>query len=123
MNGEHWGDENDVVAAPDIASVDSLYVMVNQGDDSRVKVGRSSNPHARAQQLSAGHPERTVVFHVWPRKGLLERSVHGMLAPHRTQNGGSGQEWFNVEPNVAVTIINLLVAVADTVDALVLPPL
>lgn len=100
--------------------VDSLYVMITQGNHSCVKVGRSHNPHARAQQLSAGHPELIVVLHVWPCRGPLERFIHERFAPLNIQNGGPGREWFNVNPNVAITFINLLVSVIDTVDALVM---
>jgi len=102
-----------------IVPVDSLYVMVTQGNDSRVTVGRSHNPTARAHQLSAGHPELIVVFHAWPRRGHLERFVHDRLMRLRLQNGGPGQEWFNVNANVAVMLIELLISVVDTVDAFV----
>ena len=105
---------------PQIVPVDSLYIMITQGNHSRVKVGRSHNPHARAQQLSAGHPELIVVFHVWPCQGPLERFVHERFAPLNVQNGGPGREWFNVNPDMAVTLINLLVSVIDNVDALVM---
>ena len=103
-----------------IAPVDSLYVMITQGNEFRVKIGRSQNPHARAQQLSAGHPELIVVFHVWACKGPLERFVQERLAPLRVQNGGPGQEWFNVSPTMAVTLINLLISAVDTVESLVM---
>lgn len=95
-------------------------IMITQGNHSRVKVGRSHNPHTRAQQLSAGHPELIVVFHVWPCRGPLERFVHDRFAPLNVQNGGPGREWFNVNSDMAVTLIDLLVSVIDTVDALVM---
>ena len=103
-----------------IMPADSLYVMITQGNHSRVKVGRSHNPHTRAQQLSAGHPELIVVFHVWPCRGPLERFVHDRFAPLNVQNGGPGREWFNVNSDMAVTLIDSLVSGIDIVDALVM---
>ena len=104
----------------EIASPDSLYVMAWQGVDSRVKIGRSRDPSARARRLSAGHPDVLCVIKTWQGMGYLERFVHDALSARRVQNGGSGREWFQINAQVAVCCIDIMttsvVAVATILD-------
>ena len=103
-------DEENQDKQPDDASddiselVDSLYVFTNPLVPNMLKIGRSFDPNKRAKKLATSHPYELVINYTYQRWGFLEKMVHNKLKEWRV-NGGTGQEWFYIEPKQADILI------------------
>ena len=73
-----------------------LYVMSNSRIPGEYKVGRSSNPEARAADLQAAHNFEMIIHAVFPRLGNREYDVHVALQTYRV-HAGSSREWFKAD--------------------------
>ena len=102
-------DADAVVETPDatddgIEVVDSLYVFTNPLIPHMVKIGRSFDPYKRSKQLGTSQPYDLMVCYTYKRWGFLERRIHDKLKHVRVE-GGSGREWFHIEPEQANILI------------------
>jgi len=71
-----------------------LYVMTRSDAPGLLKIGRSSNPERRAQDLHGGHCFHVNVLCAFPQAGHIETPVHHALVSHRV--AGPGREWFRL---------------------------
>ena len=96
--------ENDVLESNDPEVTDSLYVFTMPLNPNIVKIGRSMNPQKRAKELARSMPYEIMVCYVYPKWGFMEKAVHEKLKDFRVL-GGSGVEWFSLEPHQADVVI------------------
>lgn len=73
-----------------------LYVMAYGESLAPLKIGRSTNPLARAASLSASHAFRVRVLCAFPHLGHLEGRLHRAFDARRVEEG-RGREWFHVD--------------------------
>lgn len=69
-------------------SDDDLY-FIGDLEDGPIKIGRSSNPHARLKALQTGSPTRLALLCHAAGQGHLESRFHQELAEYRVHG-----EWF-----------------------------
>ena len=74
------------------ADGDALYIMSNNRLP-ELKIGRSKNPYARANDLQSSQPFTIRVLAIWPTAGHLEPAVHTLLGKWRLRDV-AGREWF-----------------------------
>ena len=92
-----------------------LYVMQNSRLP-ELKIGRSSNVHARRRSLQCSQNFMINVIAIFPQAGHLETIVHKFLAHCRLSGNVAGREWFSCDPQTAVGAICL--ALASSLPAL-----
>lgn len=83
---------------------DSLYIFSNPILPGVLKIGRSVSPETRCKSLGASHPFSLQIIGTYGGIGFLEKAIHLKLYSKRV-SGGSGTEWFRVEPWQADLII------------------
>lgn len=81
------------------ADVRYIYVIHEEDDPTRCKVGRARHPQWRREELQAGNRRRLVLAYVWRiqgsnNTGVFERAIHDRLAPHHVSG-----EWFRQTPD------------------------
>ena len=95
---------NSINNALDITSQPSLtlYVIADDGDPMRHKVGYSSNPMKRFKQIQSGtsRPLRLIYQQVHPAAPTVEARVKAFLAPV-----AEGREWFAISADVMIALI------------------
>ncbi len=74
-----------------------------------VKVGKATDVTKRAKELCHSHPFTIEICHEYAGYGFLEMIIHDRLREHRV-TGGSGREWFEVQPEHANAIIRDAIA-------------
>lgn len=70
-----------------------LHLYVIQSDvTGAVKIGRSSKPEQRLDQLQTGSPYRLRLLAVYEGRGEEEQRIHRLVSRHRLKQEG---EWFH----------------------------
>lgn len=71
-----------------------LYV-IQSSVTGAIKVGRSSNPEARLNELQVGSPYHLRIICVVPESGDREKEIHAILYQYRIRQRNG--EWFKEE--------------------------
>ena len=90
-----------------------LYIMKYGFDDTVVKIGRTRDVEKRRQQLQGCHNFVMEVVAIFPDAGHLESVAHTALAPRRSCQG-SGREWFAVDAQTAIAVVNGILAASTS---------
>ena len=85
-----------------------LYIMSCSRIPGEYKIGRSHNPHERAQELQRGHNFEMIVHAVFPNLGHRELDVHMALRHCRVQ-AGSSREYFRCCLANVLEVIGLVI--------------
>ena len=104
-----WGDikecYHDKNMRAENKTIDDLYILTKSDSGNEiVKIGRSKEPLKRAKTLQRSQPFTTQILMSFPGRGYLEAEVHSTLNEFRVPLA-AGQEWFNIDPAMAVCTI------------------
>ena len=91
-DSQRWFDGNKPIP---IKGRSYVYVMTDQSDSDRVKIGKSKNPHQRHRQFVTGNPDIRLYAYAFETDGVnekvLRRKFKGDLI--NPQNKKRGNEW------------------------------
>lgn len=77
--------------------VNAPYVyFIQSGDDGPIKIGLSSKPFRRVQQLQTGNPRELLLRHVLPGDRAMEAQLHARFEPARIRGEWFGREYLPV---------------------------
>ena len=83
-----------------------LYIMSCSRIPGEYKIGRSSNPHERAQELQRGHNFEMIIHAIFPNLGHRELDIH-MALRHCRVHSGPSREYFKA---CLIDILNVIAA-------------
>ena len=84
----------------------SIYFIVEEPFDNKVKIGMAKNPAKRLKQLQTGNPSKLVLYHVIESADykVLERTMHDICKDLRAHG-----EWFEMNQSELDSILGFTV--------------
>lgn len=74
-----------------------VYFIYENNNSTKVKIGRSKDPHRRLQQLQTGNPNKLYLFHVFATKCSADNEI---MIHNCCNNSWIRGEWFNISQEI-----------------------